>query len=185
MHLEIKKRYKHWKYHNTFLLLLSFLAIYIFSRTEDYVNFLDLISGLGFFGVFLIGMFFVSTFTVVPATVVLVSLASSTSLFELAVYAGAGGVVGDYFILRVLKGGVFEELKPEFLKISSYFGNIIHTPFFSWLMPVLGAVVIASPLPDEIGISLLGISKLKYWQFILVSFLLNTIGLYLLFIAFT
>ena len=44
---------------------------------------------------------------------------------------------------------------------------------------MIGAIIIASPFPDEIGVSLMGISKMKTYQFILISFLLNAIGIFL------
>jgi len=53
------------------------------------------------------------------------------------------------------------------------------SPFFTWLIPIAGAFIIASPLPDEIGISLMGLSKVKNWHFILITFLLNAIGIFL------
>jgi len=48
-----------------------------------------------------------------------------------------------------------------------------------WTLPVIGAIIIASPFPDEIGVSLVGISKIKTYQFLLVSFILNAIGIFL------
>ena len=42
---------------------------------------------------------------------------------------------------------------------------------------VMGAIIIASPFPDEVGISLMGISQLKNWQFLVISFLLNSLGI--------
>ncbi len=46
-------------------------------------------------------------------------------------------------------------------------------------MPFIGAVVIASPLPDEAGISLLGMSKIRPWQFFVVTFALNALGIFI------
>lgn len=41
-----------------------------------------------------------------------------------------------------------------------------------------GAFIIASPFPDEMRIGLIGASKLKNWQFLILSFLLNSIGIF-------
>jgi len=60
-----------------------------------------------------------------------------------------------------------------------HFKKVLHTKYFSWTLPVIGAIIIASPFPDEIGVSLMGISKMKTYQFILISFLLNAIGIFL------
>jgi hypothetical protein len=49
-----------------------------------------------------------------------------------------------------------------------------------WLLPLVGAIIIASPLPDEPGVAMLGISKIRRWVFTVVVFFLNTIGVYFL-----
>lgn len=57
---------------------------------------------------------------------------------------------------------------------------LFKTPYFSWLLPVIGAAVIASPLPDEAGVSLLGLSKIRKWQFFAITFALNAVGIFLI-----
>ena len=61
--------------------------------------------------------------------------------------------------------------------------HLVHTKYFSWTLPILGAIIIASPLPDEMGVGLMGISKLKTSKFILLSFILNAIGIFLIITA--
>lgn len=124
------------------------------------------------------GTFFVLTFTVAPAGVVLFNLAEIYNPYLVALVAGLGAVVGDYIIFRFLKDAVFEEIKPVFMKLGgTHMSRLMSTPYFAWLAPVIGAVIIASPFPDEIGIGLMGISKLKNWQFLVVSLLLNSLGM--------
>jgi hypothetical protein len=48
---------------------------------------------------------------------------------------------------------------------------------FRAVMPFLGALIIASPLPDELGLVFLGISKLKTRYFLPLSFVLNFFGI--------
>jgi len=38
---------------------------------------------------------------------------------------------------------------------------VLYLKYLSWSLPVIGAVIIASPFPDELGISLMGFSKMK------------------------
>ena len=47
-------------------------------------------------------------------------------------------------------------------------------------MPFLGAIIIASPLPDELGLVMLGDSKLKYREIAIISYVLNTAGILLI-----
>lgn len=175
---ELLKRYKHWKFKNTFLLALSLVVFFYFADTAFVKNVIAGIGDLGYLGAFLTGIFFVSTFTVAPASVVLFYLAKELAPLEVALLAGLGGVVGDYVIFRFLKDRVFEELRPVFMRLGGVrLSQLITTPFFAWFAPVFGAIIMASPLPDEIGVGLLGISKLKTWQFLTLSLVLNSLGI--------
>jgi hypothetical protein len=172
------KRYKIWKYKNTFFLIVSFAVFFYVTGTTLGQQAISGISKLGYIGSFFSGIFFVSTFTVAPASVVLFKLAQVYNPFLIALTAGFGAVIGDYIIFRFLKDNVFEEIKPIFMKLGgSNFSRLMSTPYFAWLAPVLGAFIIASPFPDEIGVGLMGISKLKNWQFLTISFLLNSLGI--------
>jgi len=155
------------------------LAVFFYFADTPFVkNIISDIGNLGYLGAFITGIFFVSTFTVAPASVVLFYLVKELAPLEVALLAGLGGVVGDYIIFRFLKDRVFEELKPIFMKLGGVrLSHLISTPYFAWTAPVLGAVIIASPFPDEIGVGLLGISKLKNWQFLTLSLVLNSLGI--------
>jgi hypothetical protein len=171
----------HWRFKNTFFLIVSLLIFFYFADTRLVKNIIESIGELGYIGSFLVGIFFVSTFTVAPASVALFYLAQDLNPIQVALCAGAGAVIGDYIIFRFLKDRVFEEIKPVLMKLGgARLSRLIATPYFAWFVPVLGALIIASPLPDEIGISLLGISKLKNWQFLALSLILNSLGIFII-----
>ncbi len=172
--------YRAWRFKNTFLLIAILLSVFFATGTSLGQQVILSISKLGYVGSFIAGIFFVSTFTVAPAGVVLFKLAQIYSPILVALSAGVGAVIGDYVIFRFLKDSVFEEIKPVFMKLGgSYITRLLGTPYLGWLAPVLGAIIIASPFPDEIGVGLMGISKLKNWQFLTISFLLNSLGILL------
>src|SRR3989344_1901199 len=180
MYLFIEK-YRHWKLKNTFLLIVSIGILFYFADSAFIKNIIQGIGSLGFLGAFLAGIFFVSTFTVAPASIVLFYLAKELDPLGVVISAGMGAMLGDYIIFRFFKDKVFEELKPIFTKLGgSHISQLFSTPYFAWLAPVFGAIIIASPFPDEIGIGLLGIAKLKNWQFLVLSFILNSLGIFLI-----
>ncbi len=173
-------KYRSWKYKNTFFLVVSLVTLFYVIDTDLGQQIIRSISKLGYIGSFVSGIFFVSTFTVTPASVVLFKLAQPYNPLLIAITAGIGAVIGDYIIFRFLKDKVFEEMKPIFMKLGgSNLSRLLSTPYFAWLAPVIGALIIASPFPDEIGVGLMGISKLKNWQFLTISFLLNSLGILL------
>ena len=182
----MKKRrrfsFREWEYKQTTFLLLSIVFFLLILRTAYVQQFLLSFQELGIFGALIAGAFFVVTFTTVPAGVVLAKLLPSIGAAPLALYAGLGALVGDLILLLILRKGLIQELQPLFRKVRrSGFGKLVRHRYLSWLGPVVGIIALLLPLPDELGVALLGIVKLKIWQFILVSFVLNTISFYLLF----
>lgn len=176
-----QQRWKNWKYKNTTFLILSLIAFVFLLDRDFFQDFIKSIGALGYIGSFIGGLFFVSVFTIAPASAILFEISKTLDPYLVAIFAGIGAVTGDYIILRILKDKVFAELLPLFRKTGgSFLETIFSSPFFAWMLPLIGAVVIASPLPDELGISLMGLSKIKNWQFILVTFLLNSIGIFVI-----
>lgn len=171
---------RHWRYKNTILLGLSMILLLYLAQTPALDHIVKSAGGLGYLGAFITGMFFVSTFTVIPATVVLYHLAESSHPVEVAVLAGFGAMIGDYLIFKFMKDRVFEELRPLFRKFGRPYTRVLFkSPYFAWLLPLVGAFIIASPFPDEAGVSMLGMSKIKKWQFFTLALVLNTVGIFI------
>lgn len=132
------------------------------AETPQVKRIISIIGNFGYIGAFISGIFFVSVFTVAPAAIVLFFLAETLNPLIVALFAGSGAVIGDYLIFRFLRDRVFDEIKPLLLKNG---GNLLmklfKTPYFAWGLSLVGAFIIASPFPDEVGIGLLGASKLR------------------------
>jgi hypothetical protein len=174
-------RYKHWKYKNLTFLFLSIMVAFFVLRNETLHSYLLHLGNFGYIGAFLAGILFVSTFTIATGAIILLVLAETLSPTEIGLVAGLGAVVGDFAIYRFVKDDLTREIKQIYSMFDrkNHFKRVLHTKYFSWMFPVVGAAIIASPLPDEIGVSLMGISKLKTYQFLLISFILNAIGIFL------
>lgn len=162
-----------------FLIALSIL-IAVFIHQSDYLEkSLSHLFGIYFIlGAFLTGIFFASTFTVAIATSVFLFFAEIHNPLTIAILGGLGAFVGDSLIFKFLKDDLiadFEYLERIFPKITAK--RIIHSKLIFWFAPIVAAIMIASPLPDEVGLLILAGIKLKYKHFFLISFLLNTIGI--------
>jgi uncharacterized membrane protein YdjX (TVP38/TMEM64 family) len=107
-------------------------------------------------------------------------LAERLSPIEIGLIAGLGAVIGDLTIFRFVKDDLIKEIKPLYKRLGgNHLAHALHSKYFSWTLPVVGALIIASPLPDELGVGLMGISKLKTYQFVIISFILNALGIFL------
>jgi len=173
-----------WRYANIVLLLLSLVIAGVIIR-YDQDRLLDKAIGqLGYFGVFISGVLFVSTFTVAPAAALLFEFARNLNPATVALAGGLGAAIGDYFTYRFIRDKIFTELNPVLKTLHLYRRiDILHTKYFAWLAPVLGTVIIASPFPDELGLSLLGLKKIKQSVFLLIVFIINSVGIYLIALA--
>ncbi|OGH03021.1 MAG: hypothetical protein A2798_01155 [Candidatus Levybacteria bacterium RIFCSPHIGHO2_01_FULL_37_17] len=171
---------KSFKYKNILGAIIGITLALILSRFELFHAFLLNLGDLGYLGAFIAGILFVNVFTVATGAIMLLVLAESLNPIELAVIAGLGAVLGDFLIFKFVK----DTLSLEITDIYNHFGGdhlskLLHTRYFSWTLPVIGALIIASPLPDEVGVSLLGISKMSTFKFVILAFLLDFIGIFL------
>lgn len=171
---------KHWKYKNLTFFVVSLVVAFFVLRDETLHSYLLHLGSLGYIGAFLAGALFVSTFTVTTGAVILLVLAETLSPLEIGVIAGLGAVLGDLLIFRFVRDDLEKEVKLIYNKIDSdhHLRKLFHTKYFAWTLPVFGAAIIASPLPDEMGVSLMGISKLSTFKFLIISFVLNAVGIF-------
>ena len=166
------------------IIVFSFIAAMIFVKTGTLKNILDSAQGLKFLGSFVSGIFFVSVFTAVPATVIIAELAKTDSIFLVALFGGLGALFGDLIIFKFIKDSLSEDFFYLIKKSGSErFFSIFKLKLFRWLVPFFGALVVASPLPDEIGLMMMGLSKMKTSLFVPISFALNSLGILILYFS--
>jgi len=159
-----------------FVLLLD--SVIVQTLLKDIVN-------LGYLGMLLTGILFVSFFTAAPAVALLLSFADIYNPLIIALVAGCGAMLGDFIILRFAEDQIGHELKPVAKKLKLIgFINLLHKKRFKFITATVGAIVIASPFPDETGIALLGLSRISSLQLLLLTFALNSAGIFVLILAF-
>lgn len=157
---------------------LSILVAVLIKETGVLPPLLLAAQKMKFLGNFLAGMFFVSVFTFAPALVALTEIVKTSSPVVVSFYGAAGALLGDFLIFRFIRDSLSENLlyliKRKRVDRLSF--SLKSRPL-GWLGPLVGAIIIASPLPDEIGIALMGFSKLKSSIFVPLSFILNFLGI--------
>jgi hypothetical protein len=163
------------------LLILVGIALALFLATTGVIDQLIGLIGNTALASFTAGIFFTSVFTLGPASVTLAHIAQQGSLSVVAVWGALGAVCGDlilfFFIRDHFAEHITKSLKPSRLRVII---NSFHVGFMKWLSPLIGAFIIASPLPDEFGLALLGLSKIRVAVLIPISFVMNMVGIYLL-----
>jgi hypothetical protein len=118
--------------------------------------------------------------------------------FLLAFIGAFGSLFSDYIIFRFVRDRLMDEIKllhedvkrfldpvgrkvvPKDLSFQLYLWQQTVKSKFRWLIPVIAGFIIASPLPDEIGVALLGAAKYETERFVILSYLLNFTGIFLI-----
>lgn len=174
-----RKSVRHSHKHKNLLFLAAGIGTaIILSQDAGFRSFLLHLGSLGYVGAFISGALFVTTPTIAVGGVSLAILSRELPFVPLALTAGAGAVVSDLVIFYWVRDDLAEEVTPLY----NHFGgrhltHLLHTRYFRWSLPVIGALIIASPLPDELGVTLLGISNMGSMKFIVLSFFLNSVGI--------
>lgn len=198
-----------WKYKNLTFLTLGLLVTFILYKQEAFHQFLLQLGGLGYIGAFIAGMLFVSIFTTSIGVLVLLILAEQLPFLPLGIVAGAGAITGDILIFKFVRDGLLAELKlfkdtledkvedaieeVEFIDekvhsrklklLKKKLKLLLHTKYFGWFLPALGVAILTSPLPDEMGVGLIGISKLQTYQLFLMLLIVKPLSVFLVLAA--
>ena len=190
------KRLKKWKYKNLFLFFLSLIVAYFILKNEENLSFLKKTIHLGYLSVFIAGMLFTSSLTVAPASAMIYSLGSTFNPFVLAFIGAFGSLLSDYLIFKFVKHKLMDEIKllheeikrflkpvakpfiPKDLRLRLYLWRKVVESRYRWIIPVIAGFIIASPLPDEIGVALLGAAKYETERFVIISYFLNFAGIF-------
>lgn len=112
------------------------------------------------------------------AVAAIILLAENSNPIVLGLLGGVGAVTVDLIIVKFLRGGAKKDLSTlsRVLKVDGINRNFkkLHIDLF---VALIGSLIIASPLPDELGLVLLGESNLSYRQLIILTYILNTAGI--------
>ena len=174
--------------------LLSFTASIIASYVLYALGYLDWINGLhsGESAVaFVLGGFLFSFgFTAAFGLAIFVELANTMTPITGALLGGAGSLIADLTILAFVQEHLMDELKmlKQSWVLRMITGALFHHRFPKWLRETIlwtiSIVIIASPLPDEIGVALVGsLERIDKRLFALLCFVLNAIGIWIILLA--
>lgn len=168
------------KYPKLVLLIVTFLLAYFILRGEQLKPIHDFLVASGYLGTFLAGVGYSFGFTAGPATAVLLILSEHQSIPFAGFLGGLGALLGDLLIFRFIRYSFRDETeKLSREKIFVPIRNMISGPIERYVLPAIGFFIIASPLPDEIGVSLLAsATPIQGKMFTVLSYVLNTAGIF-------
>ena len=153
------------------------LAIFV-SKLDLIEKLLSISENIRIVGSFIGGLFFTSIFTTAPAIVFLGEISQIEPVFIVALIGAIGAVCGDLLIFYLFRNHVANDLDELIKRVKNNpFKSLAGNVRFRWISTLIGAFIIASPLPDELGIAMMGISRLRLNIFIPISFTFNFLGI--------
>jgi xanthosine utilization system XapX-like protein len=164
------------------LIVLFSVYVAFFLSSIGVVDWLvSITSGFYIVSSFIAGMFFTSVFTTAPAIVLLGSIGSTNPPLIVALVGGLGALIGDFIIFRFFKKDLSQDVDYALtLTHSEKIQKLLELKTFRWFITSIGALIIASPLPDELGLAFLGLSRIPFKLFVPISFVFNVIGIYII-----
>lgn len=173
-------------YIKTYPFITGFLASVIIAVTLYATGSLHALTqsfgSFGYAGSFFAGMAYAFTFTTAAAAFLFVELGEAFDPLTAIIFGGIGAMVGDLFFYWLLNNGVKKEIKAFFVAMMPIrrlkrMERFTKRRIFAWTIPFLASLLIASPLPDELGIALFSLINFRPKYLAVISFLLNTLGI--------
>lgn len=157
------------------------IVIAVLLSKSGFINGLTEVLGGEVLASFASGIFFTSAFTMAPAAVALVHIANDYSMHSVALWGALGAMLGDLALFLFIRDRFADDLvgslKPSVVKSIA---KTFHFGLLKWLSPAIGALLIASPLPDDFALTLMGISKTRVIILLPITFVMNVFNIYLL-----
>ena len=176
-------------YPKLLLFVCAIVISYLLYRQGSFHWISQHLDGFGYASVFLAGMFYSFGFTSPFAVAHFVEVSTQISPVPAAVLGGLGAAVADMGIFTF----VSVSLREEFHRLrSTAIVQRIHALMYHEtrsekvqraLQWTFASIIIASPLPDEVGMSLIaGLTNLESRRITAMCFLLNTAGILVIFL---
>lgn len=150
----------------------------------------SLLHGYGYITMFGAGLLFSFGFTTPFAIAIFVEMADTVHPVAGAIIAGLGAMASDLLIFQFIRFSFIDELK--LLKTSALIRwchsrlhrNTLPEQIQQYIVWSIAGIIIASPLPDELGVSLLsGSAKVQSKPFAAFCFALDSLGILIVLVA--
>ncbi|TSC60825.1 MAG: Uncharacterized protein Greene041662_57 [Candidatus Peregrinibacteria bacterium Greene0416_62] len=175
------------KFPKLLVFFASIVFAYVLYKTGAFFWMEAHLDGASYPSMLLAGFLFSFGFTSPLAAAYFFEVAHVVNPFIAAILAAIGATLSDISIFQFTKLSFHDEiLRLKETTILRRLHAIFHREYFSHefrnaLRWILACVVIASPLPDEIGMTfIVGFTHLKGWKLSTLCFVLNAIGIFVI-----
>ncbi len=168
-------------------LALCILLSTLLLETGMFVQFGAALSSHGYAAIFIAGLMLSFGFTAPFAVGLFLALAQGVNIYYASLIGGFGAFLSDLFIFEFVRFSFHDEIhKFRSTDLYLFFHKLMHhekmpPTLRTYLLWSVAGIVIASPFPDEIGISLLSsVTDLDAKRFAAICLVLNMAGVFVM-----
>lgn len=165
------------------LALIGFtLFAYILFSDPFFIDYVKNLHQFDYYSMFLFGSLFTFGFTTPFAIGYFITYIPS-NIWLAGLMGGIGATLGDLLIFKFVKFSFkdeFEKIRKEKItkKVDYTLRKILGKKIKHYLMYAFAGIIIASPLPDEAGVTMLaGLTDIEPSILAIISFIFNTLGI--------
>ena len=168
------------KYPKLSLFIISVILVYVLFSGLVYKPLHDALVFMGYFGTFLAGLLYPYALTSAAGTGILLILAKEQNILLAGVIAGIGALISDLIIFFFVKHGFGDEVQklskePVVRTVNRWIPSSIRV----YLLATFACILIASPLPTEIGIMLMtSIKNISVKKFVIIIYVLHASAIF-------
>ncbi len=176
------KRLFKFKYPKLIGLIVAIILSYFIFSNPQVSDFVSALGDKGYLSIFLVGFLFSFGFTA-PFAVGFFIVLNPSNMLLAGIVGGIGSTISDLLIFKALNFSFkdeFEKLKKEKLsvEIEELFEKDFSAHVRNYLLYSFAGFILASPLPDEMGLIMLaGLTRIKSSVLAVISFILHTAGI--------
>ena len=170
------------KYPKLLLFIVSVIVVYFFFSGLLYEPLHNALVFLGYFGTFLAGLLYPYSFTTAAGTAILLILAKEQNLFLAGIIAAVGALISDIIIFLFVKYTFSDEVQKLSKETAiQTLNRLIPDSIRSYLLATFASILIAAPLPTEIGIMLMtSVKKMSAKKFVIIVCILHVSAIFVI-----
>lgn len=179
------------RYPKIALLVSSFCVAAVLFELGIFHAFVENLNGHGYFSTFIGGILFSFGFSAPFGLGILLESGKEVHPLLGAIVGGIGALCTDFFLFQTARWtSIHDELhRLRDTRVVQYVHGLLHHESISermreYILWSFAGLLIASPLPDEIGVTLVsGLTEIRLRTFAALCFVLNTIGILIILTA--
>ena len=174
-----------FKYPKISIVALIVIIVYFVFTNENIAGFFSNLGNYGYLGIFVAGLLFSFGFTT-PIAIALFLVINPENIYFAAVIGGFGALLSDMAIFKIIRFSFIDEFEKlehthPIKKLNLIMRKHIKKKIRVYLLYIFAGIIISSPLPDEVGVTMLaGLTHIKTFNLAVLSFFFNSLGIFIM-----